>query len=107
MNRRDFLKFSSLLPAVFFVQFHPLVKMISSPVEVEAQGKIYRGTNDGYILVSCDAGRTWKQHIQLGTEYSIQELFLDRSSQVRAQVGFAGRSFDLVLSKNGRFWQTA
>jgi hypothetical protein len=107
MNRRDFLKFSSLLFAVFFVQVHPLGKKISSPIEVQTQGITYRGTKDGRIFVSVDGGRNWQRHTQLGADYSIQEIFLDQSNQVRAQVGFAGRSFDLVLSQNGSFWQTA
>jgi hypothetical protein len=107
MDRRDFLKLSSLLSAVLFVQVHPLGKKFRSPVELEAQGMTYRGTHDGHILVSRDAGRTWQHHIKLGTEYSIEELSLDRSDQVRARVGFAGRSFDLILSRNGSCWQTA
>lgn len=107
MNRRDFLKFSSLLSTVFIFQFHPLVKKFNSHAEVEAQGTLYRGTHDGHIMVSRDTGRTWQPHIKLGTEYSIDELFLDRSNQVRAQVGFAGYSFDLILSRNGSTWQTA
>jgi len=107
MNRRDFLKFSSLFSSVFFVQVHPLGKMISSRVEVEAQGNIYRGTKDGHIFVSRNSGLTWQRHIWLGAECSIQELFLDQSNQVRAQVGFAGRSFDLVLLQDGSGWQTA
>jgi len=107
INRRDFLKFSSLLSAVFFVQIHPLGKKTSSHVEVETEDMMYRGTNDGNILVSRDAGRTWQNHLKLGTEYSIQELFLDRSNRVRAQVGFAGHSFELVLSDNGSSWKTA
>lgn len=107
MNRRDFLKVSSLLSTVFVFQFHPLVKKINSPVEVEAQGARYRGTHDGHIMVSHDAGRTWQPHIKLGVEYAIEELFLDGLNQVRAQVGFAGYSFDLILSRNGTSWQTA
>jgi hypothetical protein len=107
INRRDFLKFSSLLSTVFIVQTHPLGKKISSHVEVEAQGMIYRGTNEGHILVSHDAGRTWQNHLKLGRECSIEELFLDRTNRIRAQVGFAGHSFDLVLSDNGSSWQTA
>lgn len=107
MNRRDFLKLGSLLPAFFFVQFHPLAKTIHSPIEVEAQGAIYRGTNEGHIIVSHDAGKTWQHHIKLGAEYSIEDLFLDWSNQVRAQIGFAGHSFELILSRNGSTWQTA
>jgi len=106
LNRRDFLKISSLLPAFFFVQLHPIGKAIHSPVEVEAQGKLYRGTHDGHIHVSHDNGMVWQRHIWLGADYSIEQLFLDQSNQVRAQVGFAGRSFELVLSNNGSVWQT-
>jgi len=106
MNRRDFLKISKLLPAVFFIQLHPLGKMINLPKEAELDGKRYRGTEDGTIFISPDGGKTWQLHVQLGKQYSIQELFVDQSNQMRAHVKFAGNSFELALSKNGSDWRT-
>jgi hypothetical protein len=94
------------MPAVLFIQLHPLGKMINLPKDAELDGKSYRGTEDGTIFVSYDRGKTWQSHIQFGSEYSIQELFVNRSKQVRAQVKFAEHSFELALSKNGSHWLT-
>ena len=106
MNRRDFLKISKLLPAVFFIELHPLGKMINLSKDAELDGKSYRGTEDGTIFVSHNGGKTWQTHAQFGSKLSVQELFVDRSNQVRAHVKFAEHSFELALSKNGSHWQT-
>lgn len=106
MYRRDFLKLNGLLSAALFIQFSSLAKAVSFPVEVEAQGKMFRGTSDGKIYVSGDAGKNWQLHTKFGSDISIQYLSVNFWGQVKAELGFAGHSFELVLAETGNIWQT-
>jgi hypothetical protein len=107
MNRRDFLKFSGLLSAVIFIPF----VTGGSPsknraVELVSEGVVFRGTPAGEIQTSHDGGRTWQLHTRLGSQYTITNLFSDSSQRVHATAVFAGRSFELVLSKDKKYWLT-
>lgn len=108
MNRRDFLKTSSLFSAALFVQASPvLIKSINVPVEfLNADGVLFRATHEGEILSSRDSGQTWQLHIRLGKEYTVTNFFSDWSRRVHARVAFAGHSFDLVLAKGQKYWRT-
>jgi hypothetical protein len=104
MNRRDFIKNSALLFAGGFVLYIPIVR--KAPVELAANGMVLRGTNNGEIYISHDAGSTWQLHTRLGSQCAINNLFLDGSQRIRAQVGFMGRAFDLVLANDNKYWLT-
>jgi hypothetical protein len=106
MHRRDFLKIGGLFSAALLVQFNPLGKLAVRPVEVEAGGKLYRGTSDGRILVSANAGKTWQLHTHFGMDFSIIGLSIDFRRQVRAEIEFAGHPFELALVQNGKNWKT-
>jgi hypothetical protein len=106
MVRRDFLKLSGLLSAVVFIQFNPLGKAVSLPVEVESQSKLYRGTPDGQLYISANAGRNWQLHTNFGPAFSIVGLRASLRGQVHAQLGFEGHSFELALAQNGKTWRT-
>src|SRR5689334_6096020 len=106
MVRREFLKLSGLLSTALFVQVHPLGKVASLHTEVESQGKLYRGTSDGKIHVSGDAGKSWQLHTNFGHEFSVLDLRTNFWGQVQAQLGFAGHSFELALAEEGKIWRT-
>lgn len=103
MQRRDFLKISA---ATLVVSVIPLGILGIRPVEAAANGLVYRANSDGRIYFSNDSRKTWQFHSYLGPMYSIFDLFVDPSERIRARVGFSGRSFDLVLSKKGKYWNT-
>lgn len=107
MDRRDFLKLSGLLSAAVFMPLNSLPKAVSFPLEVEAQGKRFRGTSDGKIYVSGDAGESWRLHTNFGSEVSIQDLSINLWGQVRAQLGFADHSFEMILVQTGKGWKTS
>ncbi len=107
MNRRDFIKLGGLASLSLFLSFNPLEKLAALPVEMAAQGKVYRGTSDGKILISEDGRKTWRLHTNLGSMYSIQKFFTDPNNQVKAQVGYQKYTFQLKLSKNGKLWNTS
>lgn len=108
MNRRDFLKVGSLSSAAMFVQIGPLISEAKSLKSdwLKADDVLFRGTYNGEIHTSRDAGKTWQLHTRLGTEYAVSGFFLDWSQRVHAQVVFAGRNFDLVLGKDKKYWRT-
>jgi hypothetical protein len=105
MYRRDFLKVSGLLSAAVLLPFNSLGKAVSLPAEVEVQGRLFRGTSDGRILISDDAGRTWQMHTNFGSDFSIAHLGLNFWGQLEAQLAFAGHSFDVALGRNGKAWK--
>ena len=106
MNRRNFLKVGGLLTAALAVQVSSLTNAHSAPVAAGAQAKIYRGASGGSILVSADAGQTWKLHTAFGTEFRILGLSTDRSERLRAALGYRGHAFALTLAPDGERWQT-
>jgi hypothetical protein len=107
MNRRDFLKTSGLMFLTLMVQFNPIHSLSKNlPVEITANGLTLRGTPAGEIYTSHDGGVTWQLHTRLGCEYAITGLFLDGSQRIHARVAFGGRSFELALAKDNKYWIT-
>lgn len=106
MVRRDFLKISLFVSAAVFMQFNPLAKSVSIPVEAESQGKLYRGTSDGKIYVSANAGKNWQLHTSFGSGFSVQGLATDFRGLIHARLGFGGHSFELALAQNSKTWRT-
>jgi hypothetical protein len=71
-------------------------------------GALYRAGTGGKIETSADSGRTWTLHSDLGDMYSIANLAVDRrNTQLDLTVGYAGRTFPLVLAQDKRSWLTA
>jgi hypothetical protein len=75
-------------------------------VAAKSPAILYRG-DGGVILVSRDDGASWTRHGHLGPEYKVKQVRTSRSGQVRIDVGYAGRTFNLVLTPDGRAWRTA
>ena len=71
-------------------------------------GSLYRAGGGGKVETSTDAGRTWTLHSDLGDMYSIKDLAVDRkNTQLDLTIGYAGRTFPLVLAQDKRSWLTA
>ena len=107
MQRREFLKLSGAAFASSLLPIGLSRQLTTLPVEAKYQGKLFRGyRNQGDIFVSEDAGKTWQLHTRLGSEYSIDDLFVDTADQMNARVGFMQHHFQLFLSKDGQQWKT-
>ena len=108
MNRRDFLKVSGLSSAAMFVQIGPLISEAKNLKSdwLKVDDVLFRGTYNGEILTSHDSGQTWQLHTRLGSKYAITDLFLDGSQHIHAQVAFGGRSFELALAQDNKYWLT-
>jgi hypothetical protein len=104
MQRREFLKLTGLASSSLFLVSSPFKAVLKFPVQVAAQGKLFRGTSDGEVHVSEDGGKTWKLHTRFGSEYPILGLNTDPQGQVNLQAGYEYRAFRLFLSKNGKDW---
>lgn len=105
MYRRDFLKLGGLLSMAVFTRFHFLGKAFSVPVEVEAQGKLFRGTPDGKIYVSANGGGDWQLHTNFGSAVSIYNFVTNHRDQIYVQLGFANYSFELALAPGSQGWR--
>lgn len=107
MQRREFLKFMGAALGSTFALAGLSHQLAALPVEAIFQGKHFRGyRNQGDIFVSEDDGETWQLHARLGSEYSIDDLFVDAADQMHARVGFLQYQFQLFLSEDGRQWKT-
>ncbi len=108
MQRREFLKLSGAALASTLLLTGSSRQLAELPVEAVSQGRHFRGyRNQGDIFVSVDDGETWNLHARLGSQYSIDDLFVDTADQMHARVGFKQFQFKLFLSEDGRQWKTA
>jgi hypothetical protein len=108
MQRREFLKLSGAALGSTVLATGLFRQLAALPVEAKSQGKHFRGyRNKGDIFVSRDAGETWQLHAKLGSEYSIDDFFVDSADQLYARVGFMQYHFDLFLSEDGTQWKIA
>lgn len=107
MQRREFLKLAGAgLGSTLLLGLSDQLAVL--PVEAKSQGKVFRGyRNGGDIFVSEDDGATWQLHARLGSQYSIDDLFVDTADQMYARVGFMQHHFQLFLSEDGKQWKTA
>jgi hypothetical protein len=107
MVRRDFLKLTGIFSAVMAATAVPSLAAAARPLEAELNGRYYRGTADGKIYVSDDAGQSWALHSQFGTHLSIRQLSVDTRRRLAAVLDCAGYDFRLTLSSDSRTWRTA
>jgi hypothetical protein len=107
MQRREFLKLSGAVLGSSLLLFGLPQFVAALPVEVQAQGKRYRGYRQGGdIFVSHDDGNTWQLHTRLGPEYSIDHFTVDYADQVYVRVEYMKYRFYLVLAPNDQQWKT-
>jgi len=106
MQRRTFLKLAATttVAAGARVAFPWAAGAANQPVSYA--GSLWRAGGAGKIETSADAGRTWKLHSDLGDMFSITNLAV-RNNRLNVTVGYAGRSFPLVLGQDKRSWLTA
>ena len=106
MQRRTFLKLAATttFAAGARLAFPWAAAAANQPVSYA--GLLWRAGGAGKIQTSANAGRTWKLHSNLGSTNSIKKLVV-RNNRLYLTVGYAGRSFPLVLARNKRSWHTA
>ena len=107
MNRREFLKLGGALSAMLVLPLGPLDKVFDSLATVKVKGTTYRGTLDGKVYHSTDGGQTWKVHTDFGSDFSVFSLTPSSRNRLDARLGFAGKSFALILSPDENLWRTA
>jgi len=106
MHRSAFLKVaaSTAVAAGARVAFPWAAEAATAPVSYA--GRLWRAGGHGKVQTSANGGRTWKLHSNLGGMYSIKGLDV-RSGRLHLSVGYAGRTFSLVLARDKRSWVTA
>ena len=95
-----------MLSTVMLVPLNIAGSLAGRLTEVRHGDQLYRGTSDGKIYVSVDAGQTWTLHTNFGPGLSIQHLWVNLWGQLQAQLGIAGHSFELALAKDNKIWRT-
>ena len=106
MVRRDFLKLGGIFSAVVAATAVPALAVAARPVEAELNGRTYRGTSDGKIYVSEDAGQSWTLHSQFGTQLSVRQLYVDFRQRLAAVLDCEGYDFRIALAPDARTWHT-
>ncbi len=106
MVRRDFLKMTGLFSAAMLLGVGSVAEVVARSAETEFQGLFYRGTSDGKIYVSGDAGKTWNLHTQFGSHLAIPHLYVDFRRRMVAVLNCQGYDFKLALSSDLRTWKT-
>jgi hypothetical protein len=106
MQRSAFIKLAASTAFVAGVKLGFPWAAAAANKPVSYAGALYRAGGPGKIQVSRDAGRTWRLHSNLGHANAIKSLVV-RGGRLHLSVGYAGRSFPLVLAKDKRTWRTA
>jgi hypothetical protein len=106
MQRQTFLKLAATTTFAAGVRFAFPWASAAATRPVSHAGMLWRGNGHGRIQASADHGLTWKLHSNLGDMYSIKSLSV-RNRRLHVNVGYAGRTFPLVLAKDKRSWLTA
>jgi hypothetical protein len=106
MQRQTFLKLaaSTTFAAGVRVAFPWAAAAANHPVSHAKS--LWRAGGAGKIQLSTDGGRTWTLHTNLGDMYKVKKLAV-RNNRLHLSVGYAGRTFTLVLAKDKRSWHTA
>jgi len=107
MERRTFLKLAATATVAAASQLAFPWAASAASRQVSFAGSLYRAGGGGRIETSTNAGRTWALHSDLGDMYRITKLAVDRRNRLRLTVGYAGRTFPLVLAPDKRSWLTA
>jgi hypothetical protein len=104
MDRREFLKLGSFVPAYFYLSAAGLFSLPHFEPEINALGKIYKGTLDGKIYTSEDSGKTWQLQYKLGSANSILKFSAGADHRLNVLAMNNAHTFSLVLSSNGKAW---
>jgi len=105
MNRRDFLKVSSVVSAFGLIAAGPLDKVFNIESEAIAFGKIYRAGSKGRIMVSADKGKSWQVHANFGSENAVTDIFVAKDHRLYVKLNHQNHKFYLVLGANKQSWQ--
>lgn len=106
MNRRGFIKLSGLATVSFLTSSGVLEKLINQPAMAQLGNRIYKGTRNGEIVYSKNAGKTWQVHSNFGEEVSLLDLSVDQMNRVVAQLGYKNHIFHLRLTSDGLKWRS-
>ena len=113
INRRSFLKSSSLAAGAAVLALladrYPAAALdpalLQDAVYLPALSRLFKGTRDGQILESTDAGKTWQRVMNFGPDCAVQSLSF-RRGQFGVTLTYRGLTFSLH-SRDGRSWYSS
>lgn len=105
-SRRTFFRLAGL--PIFLSVAAPVAGAMDAafpPAQIEHQGRCYRGTADGRILVSADRGRTWREIANFGPSVRIERFSANERDAVSVQLRNRLHRFRLRF-KGDHIWLT-
>ena len=106
MQRRTFLKLAASTTVAAGTRVAFPWAAAAAPGYVTYAGALYRpGSAAGTIETSTDGGKTWRLHSNFGSIFTVTKLATAKS-QLNVTLGYAGRTFSLVLAPDKLAWLT-
>ncbi len=100
MNRREFLAVAGSMALA------GLLGLKASPVAAAQSGRrLYRGTADGKLYESTDAGKSWQLITDFGSIYAIQTITPGNNDALTVELIYMGLGFNLH-STDKSIWRT-
>ena len=107
MEKRAFLKLAGAVSGAALIPTTVMAGTTSLSIEADALGKRFRGTQDGKILMSGDAGKSWTLHADFGAGFAVKQLTPDARGGLRARLSGSNTRIDLALNARADAWMTA
>ena len=112
MDRRNFVRLTGRVVAgatavqVLGTGLAEAASPKNDPLQVDFAGHTYRGTADGKILVSVDAGKSWALHTDFSNNYAVSSMSVSSAGTLATVLGYQGWPISLDFDLAEKSWWT-
>lgn len=107
MNRRQFLTVAGVATVVGLGKISHPRKVLAQSIISSAHQKVYRGSKDGKLFESLNAGESWAQVADFGEACAIEQIDSSAANgRLTLHLSYQNHSFRLT-SADARTWHTS